>query len=81
MFKYNKQFRELNPQTIGETDKDFDLENYKEWLELKLEKSNDILSDLIFTIEAYSISEPRTQYYFKEELEKARKIVNEFNKL
>ena len=36
-FKLEKQFRAENPQTIGETDKHYDLENYKEWLESKLE--------------------------------------------
>lgn len=28
-WKFEKQFREDNPQTIGETDTDFDLENYR----------------------------------------------------
>ena len=38
MYKYEKEFREENPQTINETDKHFDLDNYKDWLELKIEK-------------------------------------------
>ena len=38
MYKFEKQFRLENPQTIGETDKHFDLDNYKDWLELKLIK-------------------------------------------
>lgn len=37
MFKYEKQFRKENPQTIGETDSIFDLDNYKDWLEEKLQ--------------------------------------------
>lgn len=37
MFKYEEQFRKENPQTIGETDVIFDLENYKDWLEEKLD--------------------------------------------
>ena len=37
MYKYEEQFREENPQTIGETDQQFDLSNYKDWLERKLE--------------------------------------------
>lgn len=36
-FKFEKQFRAENPQTVGETDKHFDLDNYKDWLESKLE--------------------------------------------
>lgn len=36
MYKFEKQFRGENPQTIGETDRHFDLDNYKDWLELKL---------------------------------------------
>jgi hypothetical protein len=35
-YKFEKQFREENPQTIGETDRHFDLDNYKDWLESKL---------------------------------------------
>jgi len=35
-FKFEEQFRAENPQTIGEADKHYDLENYKEWLEEKL---------------------------------------------
>ncbi len=31
--KFEKQFREDNPQTVGETDKHFDLDNYKDWLD------------------------------------------------
>ncbi len=37
MWKYEKQFRRDNPQTIGEKDKSFDLDNYKDWLEEKIE--------------------------------------------
>ena len=38
MYKYEKQFRAENPQTIGETDQQFDISNYKDWLERKLEE-------------------------------------------
>lgn len=37
-FKFEEKFRAENPQTIGETDKHCDLENYKDWLEEKLSK-------------------------------------------
>ena len=37
-FKFEKQFRDENPQTVGETDGYFDLGNYNEWLENKAEK-------------------------------------------
>lgn len=30
---FDKQFRAAHPETIGETDKEFDLHNYVEWLE------------------------------------------------
>ena len=55
-FKFEKQFRDENPQTIGETDSDFDLANYNEWLENKAE-------DLLF--EFYKIEKaplPYNQY-------------------
>lgn len=31
-FKFEKEFRRDNPQTIEETDKYFNLDNYKEWI-------------------------------------------------
>ena len=37
-FKFEKQFRDENPQTVGETDGYFDLGNYNEWLENKAEE-------------------------------------------
>jgi len=37
MYKYEEQFRAENPQTIGEIDQQFDLSNYKDWLEKKLD--------------------------------------------
>jgi len=36
MFKYEKEFRKDNPQTVGETDKHYDLDNYKDWLKTRL---------------------------------------------
>jgi len=38
MWKYDKEFRTAHPETIGETDKQFDLDNYKDWLEQQVEK-------------------------------------------
>lgn len=36
MWKYEQEFRIDKPETIGETDKSFDLDNYKDWLEEQL---------------------------------------------
>ena len=33
--KFEQQFRQEHPETIGETDSHFDLDNYKDWLEEK----------------------------------------------
>ena len=35
--KYEKEFRKDHPETIGETDRSFDMYNYSEWLEEKLD--------------------------------------------
>lgn len=35
--KYEKEFREAHPETIGETDYTFDITNYNEWLEKRIE--------------------------------------------
>lgn len=45
MYKFEKQFREENPQTIGETDKHFDLDNYKDWLENKMSRVVEITEE------------------------------------
>lgn len=35
-WKFEKEFRIAKPETIGETDRHFDLDNYKDWLEEQL---------------------------------------------
>jgi hypothetical protein len=37
MWKFEKQFRKDNSQTIGETDRHYDLDNYKDWLESEID--------------------------------------------
>jgi hypothetical protein len=49
-WKYEKEFRADHPETIGETDKELDLDNYKDWAELKIEK--------LFSMHFVSISLP-----------------------
>ena len=34
--KYETEYRKDHPETIGETDKEFDLSNYSEWLDKQL---------------------------------------------
>ena len=36
MWRYEQEFRIDKPETEGETDKCFDLDNYKDWLEEQL---------------------------------------------
>jgi len=36
MWKYEQEFRIDKPETVGETDRHFDLYNYKDWLEGQL---------------------------------------------
>lgn len=36
MWKYEQEFRIDKPETVGEKDKRFDLDNYKDWLEEQL---------------------------------------------
>ena len=48
MRKFEKEFRAENPQTVGETDREFDNANYTEWLEQKVVKfitSNTVLAE------------------------------------
>ena len=43
-WKFEKEFRLDKPETIGETDRHFDLDNYKDWLELQLSEARKQLS-------------------------------------
>lgn len=52
-FKYEKQFRKENPQTIGETDSIFDLDNYKDWLEEKMEDYLEFFQDIFDDTEVF----------------------------
>ena len=36
-FKFEKEFRKAHPETIGEKDKNFDLDTYAMWLEEQIE--------------------------------------------
>lgn len=38
-WKFENEFRLDKPETIGEEDKRFDLDNYKDWLEIKLSET------------------------------------------
>ena len=46
MFTFEKQFRRDKPETIGETDSIFDLDNYKDWLEEKLQMTIDTMEEV-----------------------------------
>lgn len=35
--KYKKEFKEAHPETIGETDDSFDMSNYIDWIDNKLQ--------------------------------------------
>lgn len=37
--KFEKEFRKEHPETLGETDRDFDRANYIDWLEQKIDKA------------------------------------------
>lgn len=43
-WKFEEEFRLDKPETIGETDRHFDLDNYKDWLEFQLAESRKQLS-------------------------------------
>jgi hypothetical protein len=44
MWKYEQEFRIDKPETEGEQDKHFDLDNYKDWLEEQLTECRKQLS-------------------------------------
>jgi ferric-dicitrate binding protein FerR (iron transport regulator) len=73
MYQFEKQFRLENPQTVGETDSHFDLDNYKDWLEQKLIASNVALNDLVFQVNQYASGDIITMDYFRDELKVAEK--------
>ena len=44
--KYDAEFRKDHPETIGETDKTFDLSNYCEWLEKRVADRDALRAEL-----------------------------------
>lgn len=53
-YTFEEEFRIDHPETIGETDKHYDLSNYRDWLERKLFEALDEL-DNMFTKEELNI--------------------------
>ena len=71
MYQFEKQFRLEKPETIGEEDSVFDLENYKDWLEQKLIQSGVALTELSFQVKQYASGDIGTLDYFRDELKLA----------
>lgn len=71
MYQFEKQFRLEKPETIGEEDSVFDLENYKDWLEQKLIQSGIALTELSFQVKQYASGDIGTMDYFRDELKLA----------
>lgn len=71
MYQFEKQFRLEKPETIGEEDSVFDLENYKDWLEQKLIQSVVALTELSFQVKQYASGDIGTMDYFRDELKLA----------
>ena len=68
-WKFEKEFRADHPETIGETDKEFDLDNYKDWLEHKLAN--------LFAIQDVSNNEVRVAVCTCKHPENQRKYYND----
>jgi len=62
MFIYEKQFREDNPQTVGEQDPIFDLDNYKDWLEEKLEQNLEAIEEICDDLDSVEMNINSTEY-------------------
>ena len=53
-YTFEEEFRLDHPETVGETDRHFDLDNYKDWLEAQLIESRKQLA-------LYNVSERSEQ--------------------
>ena len=71
MYQFEKQFRLEKPETIGEEDSVFDLENYKDWIEQKLIQSGVALTELSSQVKQYASSDVGIIDYFRDELKLA----------
>lgn len=60
MFVFEKQFRREKPETIGETDSVFDLDNYKDWLEEKLSLYVKVMEDVSRVSRSADLDESKT---------------------
>ena len=71
MYQFEKQFRLEKPETIGEEDSVFDLENYKDWIEQKLIQSGVALTELSSQVKQYASGDLGIIDYFRDELKLA----------
>lgn len=81
MYQFEKQFRFEKPETIGEEDSVFDLDNYKDWLEEKLIQSIIALEELSSKVKQYAIGSTETIDYFRDELKLANDALVPLDKL
>ena len=51
-YKYEKEFRTAMPETIGETDREYDVCTYAEFLEANLKDRDEKYSELIMAVES-----------------------------
>lgn len=72
--KFEKEFRIYNPQTIGETDSHFDLQNYNEWLESKHEQLHSEL-EMLKTRTSLGDLAAQNCVRLEKELEKATELI------
>ena len=75
MYRFEKQFRLEKPETVGETDSHFDLDNYKDWLEEKLIQAGVALSELSFHVKQCASRNIEMQDYLRDELKKAKDAI------
>jgi len=85
MWKYEQEFRIDKPETVGEKDKCFDLDNYKDWLEEQLTDCRKQLSiqRVVGRSEQFSLSQlwKMAQKYNCDDFVKMAEEVNRLNDL
>jgi len=54
-YLFEEEFRLDHPETVGEADKEFDLDNYKDWLEAQLIEArrhyNEVIAKKVTVVE------------------------------
>lgn len=82
-YTFEEEFRLDHPETVGETDRHFDLDNYKDWLEAQLIEARKQLAlyNVVGRSESFVCGHPPNVTYLNEGVWHCEKCGGKWNSL